>query len=81
MTHWRDAMHLVTFGLALVLAAAAVLFVLVGLNPKDSSYGNIPWIYSAASLVGGIFCWWLSRRFAKQPGNDAQQPVSHTSEK
>jgi hypothetical protein len=63
MSARREAMYLATFGLALVLAAATVLFVLVGLNPKGD-YGPLPWLYSGASLVGGSICWRISSRLS-----------------
>lgn len=62
MTGKREATYLVTFGLALVLAMATVLFALVALNPKDENYGFLPWIYSAASLLGSVVCWRVSGR-------------------
>jgi MFS family permease len=64
MNSWRETMYLVTFGLALVLVMATLLFILVGLNPKSDDYGHLPWVYSGVSLACGIACWLISGRLA-----------------
>jgi hypothetical protein len=58
----RGAISVILFSLALVLFMAAILFLFVGFNPKNDSYGGLPWIYAVASLVGGGICGFLSRR-------------------
>ncbi len=58
----REAWYLVTFGLALVLAMATVLFALVGLNPKGDQYGWLPWVYSGLCLAGSGALWVVSGR-------------------
>lgn len=72
MSGWKDSMYLVTFGLALVLAMSTVLFVLVGLNPKQVEYGRLPWIYCGLSLVGSAICWVASGRLARPARSDAK---------
>lgn len=67
MSERRDAVYVVTFGLALVLAMAAVLFALVGLNPKGDQYGIMPWVYSGASALGAAVFWRVSGRLAPPP--------------
>lgn len=66
MTSWREAMYNATFGSALVLGLACVLFALVGLNPKSADYGSMPWVYSGLSLCGGIVLWVISGRLLGQ---------------
>ncbi len=65
MNGWRDSMYLVTFGLALVLLMSTVLFVFVGLNPKQEEYSYLPWLYSGLSAVGSIACWVTSGRLGR----------------
>lgn len=60
----REAMYVLTFGLALVLAMATVLFALVGLKPKSDDYGALPWVYCGLCLLGGIVFWRVSARLA-----------------
>lgn len=67
MNGWRDSMSLVTFGLALVLVMATVLFILVGVNPKNEEYSVLPWVYSVLSAIGSIACWLISVRLGRQP--------------
>ncbi len=63
---WRSAMSLAMFAFALVLIMAAALFVTVGFNPKNASYGKLPWLYASASLVGSTVCWAVSRRLDRK---------------
>lgn len=53
----------VCLGLSLTAIMAAVLFVLVYVNPKDASYGGLPLIYAAGSLVFAIVMHRCSVRF------------------
>jgi len=64
----RDSMYLVTFGLALVLLMSAVLFVFVGLNPKNEDYSYLPWLYSVISAVGSVAFWVVSGRLGRIKG-------------
>ncbi len=61
---WRDAMSQVTFSFVVVLIMAAELFVSVGLNPKNDSYGKLPWVYAATCVTGSATCWVISNRLA-----------------
>lgn len=64
---WRRAMSQVTFAFMLVLIMATVLFVSMGLNPKEEGYGKLPWIYAACCLVGSAACRSISRRLDPDP--------------
>ena len=64
MTANREALYVLTFGLTLVLAMAAVLFFLVGLNPKHEGYGALPWVYCGLSAAGAGVLWRVSGRLA-----------------
>ena len=46
-----EAWILVFTGLSLTSVTAAALFVLVAINPKDSAYGETPWLSVGVSLV------------------------------
>lgn len=59
-------MYLVTFGLALVLLMSTVLFLTVGLNPKNDEYSNLPWIYSGLCAVGSGVLWVVSARLGRK---------------
>ena len=65
MNRSRESMYLVTFGLALVLLMATVLFLFVGLNPKAEEYSYLPWLYSGLSAVGSGLFWFISGRLAR----------------
>jgi hypothetical protein len=65
MNHWRDSMSTVMFGLALVFVMATALFALVGVNPKNDEYSNLPWVYSGISAAGSIACWVISSRLGR----------------
>jgi hypothetical protein len=66
MNGFRDSMSMVMFGLALVLVMATVLFVLVGVNPKNDEYGTLPWVYSSACAAASVACWVISGRLGRQ---------------
>jgi hypothetical protein len=65
MTNGRDSMSTVTFGFSLVLVMSTVLFILVGVNPKNEAYSNMPWIYSGLSAAGSILFWVVSSRMSR----------------
>ncbi len=62
MTSSRESLQTVAFGLALVLVMSTVLFVVMGLNPKNEDYGNMPWLYAGLSAAGAVALWWASNR-------------------
>jgi hypothetical protein len=66
MNGYRDSMSTVMFGIALVLVMATVLFVLVGVNPKNAEYGTIPLVYSVVCAAGSVACWVISGRLGRQ---------------
>jgi hypothetical protein len=68
MNGWRDSMYLVTFGVALVLLMSAVLFVFVGLYPKNEGYSDLPWLYSGMSAIGSAAFWVVSGRLGRSDG-------------
>ncbi len=47
----NETRYLFYLGLSLTLIMATTLFTLVGINPKDSSYQSLPWIYAVACAV------------------------------
>lgn len=53
----------VCLGLSLTAVMATVLFVLVYVNPKDASYGLLPLVYAAVSIIFAIVMQRLSVRF------------------
>ena len=61
---WYESVSTVAFGLSLTAFMAAALFVLVAINPKAESYGNLPWYYAAGNLVASGLLYWLSQRTA-----------------
>jgi len=65
MNGYRDSMSTVMFGLALVLLTATVLFVLVGVNPKNDEYSVLPWVYSGMCAVGSVVCGLVSSRLGR----------------
>jgi len=76
----RDSMYLVTFGLALVLLMSTVLFLFVGLNPKQEGFGYLPWVYSGLSAVGSIVCWVVSGRLGRATGVQVEMaPAAETT--
>jgi len=66
MNGWRDSMSTVMFGLALVLVMATVLFILVGVNPKNDEYSTLPWVYSSLCAAGSFASWVISGRLGRQ---------------
>ena len=65
-----DSAYLASIGLSLTLTMATALFILVGVNPKQADYSNLPWIYAAMSAVAAFATNWLARRIdasARQP--------------
>jgi uncharacterized membrane protein YhdT len=61
-TSWRDALSTVLFALSLTAVLAAVLFILVALNPKEATYNNLPWYYAGGCLIAApilyVLCRW-----------------------
>ena len=77
----REARYIVSLGLSLTLIMATALFVLVGVNPKDSSYQALPWLYAAISALTAVVCGTLAKRFqAELEGQVQPQPVPVAAE-
>lgn len=67
----RQAKSAVYLGISLTSFMAAALFVLVYVNPKDTSYGMLPLAYAAAAVVFGIITNLLSRRYEAEKESPA----------
>ena len=80
MNGWRDSMYLVTFGTALVLFMSAVLFLFVGLNPKNDEYSYMPWVYCGLSAVGSVTCWVVSGRLLRTTEAKVEIPAATEEE-
>lgn len=63
MRTWQETIYIALFGVSLTLFLASTLFVLVAINPKQSIFGNMPWIYAGLSLIASLVCYLISRRF------------------
>ncbi len=53
-----DSAYLASIGLSLTLTMATALFILVGVNPKQADYSNLPWIYAAMSAAAAFATNW-----------------------
>ena len=74
----RQAKSAVYLGLSLTSFMAAALFVLVYVNPKDSTYGWLPLAYAAVSVMFGIITNLLSHRYESEgrtPANVNEEPT------
>ncbi len=71
-----EAWGIVFVGLSLTCITAAVLFVLVAINPKDAAYGAIPLVYAGGSAILAVVfnrvAAWLSRRAAAEQAGREQ---------
>ena len=59
----NETRYLFYLGISLTLVMAATLFVLVGLNPKETSYESLPWIYSIVCAFLAAVTGLLARRY------------------
>ena len=78
MSRWNRAQHAriaqarssVCLGLALTALMSSVLFLLVFVNPKDTTYGNLPLVYSGLSLLAAVvlhrLSWWFEPKTTEQ---------------
>ena len=64
-----EAWSVVFTGLSLTGVTSVVLFLLVAINPKDSSYGSRPLVYAAGSAIVALAfkraSAWAARRAAR----------------
>ncbi len=74
---WLTAMSLVIYSCSLVLIMATALFVSVGFNPRDESYGKLPWAYALVCLFGSAVCRMISYRF--DPDHPSRVKVERVS--
>ena len=70
-----DSAYLASIGLSLTLTMATALFILVGVNPKQADYSNLPWIYAAMSAAAAFATNWLARRIDASSRQPAVQQV------
>ena len=63
----NESLYLVFLGLALTFLMGTTLFVLMGINPKASSYEMLPWVYAAGCATISAVTAALSRHFDRQP--------------
>lgn len=59
----NDNLYLFYLGISLTLVMATTMFILVGINPKQSSYESLPWIYSGVCAVLAAGTGWMARRY------------------
>ncbi len=59
----NDNLYLFYFGISLTLVMATTMFVLVGINPKQTAYESLPWIYSAVCAVMATVTGLMARRY------------------
>lgn len=60
-----DTWFMLFLGFSLTFIMSAALFALVGINPKEASYGNLPWYYAGGSIIlatlTGFAARWIDR--------------------
>ncbi len=59
----NDNLYLFYLGLSLTLVMATTMFLLVGINPKQSAYESLPWVYSGVCIVLATVTGWMARRY------------------
>ena len=65
--------YLACWGLALTLVMATVLFILVGVNPKDAVYGRLPWLYAALTAASAAVFGYLASRLEAEAGQSGEE--------
>ena len=63
----NDVRYLMSLSLSLTLVTATVLFVLMALNPKETAYSSLPWIYSGLTVAGAVVFGGLARSYQTAP--------------
>jgi hypothetical protein len=63
----NDARYLAYHSLSVASFCASVMFLLMFLNPKESSYATLPAIYAGISLAVGGVTYFLAKRAEAQP--------------
>lgn len=59
----NETLYLFYLGISLTLVMATTLFLLVGLNPKATTYESLPWIYSGTCAVLAAATGLIARRY------------------
>jgi len=63
----NDARYLAYLSLSAASFSASVMFLLMFLNPKETSYAELPAIYAGLSLAVGVIMYFLAKRAESQP--------------
>ncbi len=63
----NDARYLAYLSLSVASFAASAMFLLVLLNPKETSYATLPAIYAGISFVVGVVTYFLAKRAEARP--------------
>ena len=63
----NDARYLAYLSLSVASFGASAMFLLVLLNPKETSYAGLPAIYAGISFLVGIVTFFLAKRAEAQP--------------
>ena len=58
----NETLYLFYLGISLTLVMATTLFVLVGINPKETAYESLPWVYSGVCAVLAMVTGLMARR-------------------
>lgn len=59
----NDNLYLFYLGISLTLVMATTMFILVGINPKQSAYESLPWIYSGVCAALAAVTGLMARRY------------------
>ncbi len=70
-----ETRYLGYLGISLTFVMATTLFFLMGLNPKETVYNSLPWLYSGACAVIATMTGLMARRVNR---NLQVQPISQT---
>lgn len=73
----NDNLYLFYLGISLTLVMATTMFILVGINPKQSAYEALPWIYSGVCAVLAAGTGWMARRYNRTPELELTKAVRH----
>lgn len=72
----HETRYLGYLGISLTFVMATTLFFLMGLNPKETVYSSLPWIYSgisaAIATVTGVIAQRINRQLELQPATQNQ---------
>ena len=63
----NDARYLAYLSLSVASFGASIMFLLMLLNPKETSYATLPAIYAGISFLVAIVTYFLAKRAEAQP--------------